>query len=245
MARAIAFLDVLGFKSRLDAGGAAALADLYASAVGRVDSLNQRFAVNDRPAYLRDHKPGDPWCFREIFSDSIILIALDESPESCLKLLLYARLLFIAMLASDLAVRGAISAGELVYRPDQSVTVGGALTEAYLLEQQQQWAGVCIADSVWEHFPELVRLVVSPNQALHYYFLEYAIPWKSDPQPASRILNWRFNSVFAPGSRKLLEDARLHEAPEKFNNVIKYLEFIRESGAISIGSGAPAECNVV
>lgn len=245
MARTVAFLDILGFKNLLQQMPLSELAKKYEDAIKQVAILNQRFsAANDVPTYLPSHKAGEPWCFREVFSDSIILIAIDESQESCLKLLLYARLLFISMLTAKLPVRGAIAAGELYHNSSSSVTLGQALTEAYLIEQQQEWAGVCIADSVWNLYPDLLNAAKDPGNALHYYFMEYPVPWKQTPQPAHRILNWRFNTVIEVGSRKLLQDARLHEEPSKFNNVIKYLEHVRASGSVYFGEGAknPAEC---
>lgn len=248
MARAVAFLDILGFKQLLKQRPLVDLARDYEEAIQQVFSLNQRYqSERSAPTYLPNHKPGEPWCYRQIFSDSIILIALDESEESCLKLLFYARLLFIFMLVRKLPVRGAVVAGKLYHNRATAVTLGDALTDAYLLEQQQEWVGVCIADSVWEAYPNLLMAARNPEDALFYYFLEYPIPWKGSAQAAHRILNWRFNTVIEVGSRKLLQDARLDQALSKYQNTINYLQHVRASGAVHFGDSSPkpAECSTV
>jgi hypothetical protein len=248
MARAVSFLDILGFKQLLQDKPLDELAAQYEEAVLETADYNARHELNKSgPIYLPNHKPGEPWCHRQIFSDSKVLIALDESEESCLKLLLYTRLLFILLLGNKLPVRGAVAAGQLYHNPQTAVTLGDALTEAYLMEQQQEWAGVCIADSVWDAYPNLIKAAQNPGDALHYYFLEYQVPWKSALQAANRIMNWRFNTVIQIGSRELLQRARLDQAPGKFQNVIRYLEHVRASGALHFGDGSPkpAECFTV
>lgn len=248
MARAVAFLDILGFKQLLQERPITDLAKDYEGAIQHAAALNQRYkSESSTPTYLPNHKAGEPWCFRQIFSDSIILVALDDSEESCLKLLFYTRLLFIFMLAQKLPVRGAIAAGKLYHNPGTAVTLGDALTDAYLMEQQQEWAGVCIADSVWDVYANLLSAARDPKDAMFYYFLEYPVPWKDVALQAHRILNWRFNTVIQAGSRKMLEDARVNLEPRKYQNVIKYLEHIRTSSAVHFGDGSPkpAECPTV
>ena len=248
MARAVAFLDILGFKQLLKQQSLADLASQYEEAVSATAELNKRHeGAASAWSYLPNHKPGEPWCYRQIFSDSIVLVALDESEESCLKLLFYTRLLFIFMLVKKLPVRGAVAAGELYHNPQAAITLGSALTEAYLIEQEQEWAGVCVADSVWKAYPALLAATRDPADALHYYFLEYPIPWKKAPQAAHRILNWRFNTVVETGSMDLLQRAKLDQEPTKFQNILKYLQHIRASGAVHFGDGSPkpAECATV
>jgi hypothetical protein len=151
------------------------------------------------------------------------------------------------MLVKKLPVRGAVAAGPLYHNPKTAITLGDALTQAYLMEQQQEWAGVCVADSVWEAYPNLLKAAQDPENALHYYFLEYPVPWKDAPQAAHRILNWRFNTVIETGSKDLLQRARLDKAPSKYQNIINYLKHVRASGALHFGDGSikPAECFTV
>jgi hypothetical protein len=239
MARAIAFIDILGFKNLLTTEPMTEIARKYEWALS--GPSNKRW-MPDRPdskKLLPNHKSGDPWCFRHVFSDSIILIALDDSDESCLKLLLYCREVFTSMLTYGLAVRGAVTAGDLYYNPGTSVTLGKALTDAYLIEQEQDWAGICIADSVWDSYPSLRQAVETPDDPLSLCFLEYQPPWKRAPQAAHRIINWRFNIVVVEGTRHLLQQTRLHEAPSKYENVVKYLRTVVASGRLYFTESNP------
>jgi hypothetical protein len=248
MPRSVAFLDILGFKQLLDNKPLEELAARYENAVLATNAMNSRFSVEPgRLTYLPNHAPGEPWCHRTIFSDSIILTSLDESAESCLKLLLYARMLLIHLFAMGFSIRGSVAAGALYHNPATSVTLGHALTEAYLLEQQQEWAGICISDSVWSHYPSLKQLVDDPYNALHYYFLQYTPPWKGTAQPASHVLNWRFNCVFSEGTKGLLERSGLNEHQEKFSNTLELARYVRTSGAVHFhdGSPKPSECPTV
>jgi hypothetical protein len=223
------------------------LASQYEKAIASVDATNQRLAYPaNRPALLANHAVGQPWAHRHIFSDSIILVALDETDDSCLKLMLYARHLVQALLGSRLAVRGAVSAGELHYNPAGNAVLGKALTEAYEIEQDQDWVGVAISDTVWEAYPELARAVANPEGALNYYFLDYPVPLKSGHR-RMRILNWRFNLVVDIGTGRLLANTGLDAAPSKHANTIAYLKHLRSIGALYFGPDCvpPAECNTV
>ena len=59
MARAIAFLDILGFKQMLQERPLAELAKDYEGAVQQAASLNQKHQTDrSAPTYLPNHKPG-------------------------------------------------------------------------------------------------------------------------------------------------------------------------------------------
>ncbi|GAB1595775.1 hypothetical protein [Lysobacter claricitrinus] len=255
MARAIAFLDILGFKNLLQTEDLSGLAERYEAAIAETEKLNAKKVSSSATfSFLPNHEPGQPWCYRRIFSDSIFLIALDDSAESCLKLLFYTRVLFVWMLVKKLPVRGAVAAGDLYHSPDTGTTLGAALTEAYLLEKNQEWAGVCIGDSVWTAYPELFAQVKDPTGPLQYCFIPYDIPWKkkADGSPdgmesAHFAINWRFNTVVETGDMDLLTRARIDQVPSKFENTLRYLELVRASGARFWGDGSdkPAEWGTV
>lgn len=244
MPRTVALLDVLGFRSLIETEPLSSIASMYENAIARANNLNRPHHKHPPEiALFPEFKANEPWCSIEVFSDSIILISLDESEASCLKLLLYARLLLITMLAAKLPVRGAVAAGELYYNQQHRVTLGKALTTAYELEQRQEWVGAAIHSSVWEAYPSLLAQLSDPGNGLHYYFREYAVPMKCGHREQLRILNWRFNTVADCGTRKLLENARVDRTPLKFNNTIQYAKDIKESGALYLveGSVRPVE----
>jgi hypothetical protein len=124
------------------------------------------------------------------------------------------------------------------YDPEKRITLGKALTMAYDLEANQEWAGAAIHPSVWESFPGLLAPLSDPGDGLYYYFREYRVPTKSGGREALRILNWRFNSVIDCGTEELLRKARLDQAPVKFENTIQYARDIRKSGALYFGEGS-------
>ncbi|MGQ0518579.1 hypothetical protein ACT453_55425, partial [Bacillus sp. D-CC] len=79
---------------------------------------------------------------KNVFSDSIILVSEDDNRESVLKLLVYTWRLTQMFMGMGMPVRGGISFGEFYINENSNVFLGEALTNAYLLESKQQWAGV-------------------------------------------------------------------------------------------------------
>lgn len=114
-----------------------------------------------------------------VFSDSIVLTAKGAGDASFLEVARGCSNLFAALLAQGIALRGAITFGE-IFRSSvgESVFVAGrAVIDAYQYERQQDWVGVMVAPSAVRHFPDVqVRCGLLDRLASGNYMEGFAEP---------------------------------------------------------------------
>jgi len=222
----VAFLDILGFKEAIDHVPLKDLANRYEYVVVQIgDFLNRPFPNEPQDiSFFPNHQPGQEWCKRHIFSDSIILFSLDGTSDSCLKLLLYAWKFTQILLGARVPIRGGITYGEMYVSEEQQVFLGKALTKAYLLEKDQYWIGTAIDDSVFTAFPALDKEM--KNSLLQDIFLEYDVPMKDDATRKMRTLNWCYNLRVKEGIRSLFPLSKDQEIRAKQENTLKYAEMV-------------------
>lgn len=192
------------------------------------DIYNNRLPVyGEEPQLFPNHPPNTPYCIKYIFSDSIILIALDDDIESCLKLLTYTWRLIQVFLAQKVSLRGGIVHGEIYINPITNVCLGRGLTAAYELEQKQNWVGVAVDNSIWTAYPSFLK---APLEGLcDLLFPEYRLPMKSGTKNKMRVLNWRYNFICEFGTRSLFKRTEDLLAQEKINNTLAFAESIIKS----------------
>jgi hypothetical protein len=233
--RSVAFLDVLGFKKLISSMPLAELVEKYESMVKSTEAMNRPFQYNGTILSLfPDHPNNHPWCKRYIFSDSIILISLGDDAVSFLKLIVYARKLFQALLAMRLPARGAIAFGELYENPELNIVLGRALTDAYTLEQKQQWIGVAVDEALEEKYPEIFSLMKPDTGVLRDVFLKYPVPFKDGATKMMHTLNWRFNFIVENGTKSLFSETSDESARKKIENTLEYARTVVESGRIYV-----------
>lgn len=248
--RAVAFLDILGFREKIDTLPLDKLASDYERVVEHIRSLNRPFGVTPAvPSLFPNAVPNERWCIQYIFSDSIVLIALGDDDESFLKLLVYVWRLTQALLAFGMHPRGAVAFGEMHVNERQGIFLGKALTEAYTLEQRQDWIGVALASSVEDRYGLLIQPIASPSNAQPTFLVRHVVPlkrtsgalinWVLGLFPSTRydlrsfiVINWRWNLVAKSGSRALLPMSTKRAVRAKVANTIAYLKRIVASGAL-------------
>lgn len=230
--RAVAFLDILGFKELISSKPLDEVVEKYELMLGATQAMNKPFQYTKNvPSLFPDHPENEQWCKRYIFSDSIILIANGDDEISFFKLIVYARKLFITLISMKLPARGAISYGELYENPANNLVIGKSLTDAYLLEQSQDWIGVAISDEAEARYEELLSQFTG---VLGEIFLRYPVPFKNGTTRYLYTLNWRFNLIVEKGTRSLFGDAENQGVKRKINNTLNYARSIFESGRIYI-----------
>lgn len=230
--RAVAFLDILGFKELISSKPLDEVVKQYESMIGSTQAMNKPFQyTKDVPSLFPNHPENEQWCKRYIFSDSIILIANGDDEISFLKLIVYARKLLIALISMKLPARGAVSYGELYENPTNNLVIGKSLTDAYLLEQSQDWIGVAISDEAESRYKELFSQFTG---VLGDVFLRYPVPFKDGATRDLFTLNWRFNLIVEKGTRSLFGGVEDKGAQQKINNTLDYARSIVESGRIYI-----------
>lgn len=264
--RTVAFLDILGFRQAVLTTPLSELVDKYERRIAEADWMNHsRSLVSGSPSLFPDHPPDAPWCQKFIFSDTIILVSLDDKDVSALKLLVYAWRLSQSFIAFQMPLRGGIAFGELHSNPQRNICLGRALTTAYDLERSQAWVGVAIHSSVEEAFPELLPSDNENHGLLDDIFLRYPVPmkplpikgifsriWaalrypvpvKSGTSERLRTLNWRFNLVVDKGTRSLFASDGPPDVMQKVVNTLKYAETVVRSGRIYVAdqSNLPVE----
>jgi hypothetical protein len=169
----VAFLDVLGFS--------ALIADDQGTRIQNyLDRLKQIF--DDEPASPVDYV---------VFSDSIILTTQDESLAALQALLARCSTLLCVMLASEIALRGAIARGPYITETTARGTfvAGKAIVEAFHFEGAQDWIGIMLAPSVIQAVPDLGARCryQDPHAREIWVALTERLPWAAFVQPCSQI----------------------------------------------------------
>jgi hypothetical protein len=234
--RTVAFLDILGFKQQIFETPIEELASKYEKLIDTTEALNRpALPWQKLPTLFPDYKNNTPWCIKNIFSDSIILISHDNTLLSSMKLLVYAWRLSQVFIAYKMPLRGAITFGELYTNPQKGITLGKALTTAYELENKQQWIGVTIDNSMKESMPELFQQI-NNVPILSDIFFEYEVPFKDGSTSRCHTPNWRWNMIVKDGTRSLFSKSQDAGVIEKINNALAYAKSIIDSKRVYVQS---------
>ncbi|MBN3495868.1 hypothetical protein [Vibrio neptunius] len=232
MKRAVAFLDVLGFKDKIDKMSSSELGKEYNQAIKNALGLNSSSSTNG-PKLFPYMKKGDPYCYQSVFSDSIILASFDESEENVLKLMIYTLLLTRVMMVQGFILRGGVAYGDMYIDVNSNVFVGEALTKAYQLEMRQDWAGVTIDKSIVTEFPSFFNNNHQYSKFLKAVFVEYPVPFKSGSVTNEFTINWRWNLVVEEGTKSLFSEPTSWDVKRKIDNTLDYALFVRKSKLVS------------
>jgi hypothetical protein len=171
----VALLDVLGFSALVSG-------DASGEKVRRYLNCLQNTTVERRVDYV-------------VFSDSIILSAKGDSPESLAAVVGTCSRLLVELLLEGIPLRGAISFGGFVREAfGESVFVAGRpVIEAYRFEQSQDWIGVMLAPSAVARVPDLSDRCRLPGDGVTVSLgdVESRYPW---PAIIQRCRNIPFHS---------------------------------------------------
>jgi len=232
----VAFLDVLGFKEMITEMSLEELSKKYEYLINITDAMNKPllFLNNENNketiTLFPDCESSEKLCVKNIFSDSIILIANDNSELSCLKLLVYVWKLSQVFIAFKMPLRGAITYGEIYVNTEKNIFLGQALTRAYELEESQQWIGVMIDSNLKDKYSDLFNLINEEENLLKIIFLEYDVPFKDGSTKKFHTVNWRWNLIVQEGTKSLFSATKDKSALEKINNALKYAKHVVETG---------------
>ncbi|BBB29138.1 hypothetical protein [Neptunomonas japonica] len=230
MNRAVAFIDVLGFKQKIVSESATDLGEKYKRVIRNAlekHSINADFSKE--PAIFPEMSGDDEFCISNVFSDSIILSSFDDSETNCLKLLVFTYRLARSMIVQGFLVRGGISYGDMFVDLEDDIFVGTALTEAYELEMNQEWAGITIHDNLVNAFPHIFDGTREYAGYLNCLFVKYPVPMKRGEVKELYTINWRWNLIIQKGTKSLLGEPTDWAAKVKIDNTLKYAKFIRSN----------------
>lgn len=231
--RAVCFLDILGFRKMLEQKPLLEIAESYDCFISAAMGLNRSSPITTKdPQLFVKHSGDEVYCIRYIFSDSVILVAQDDDPISCLKLLVYAWRLVQATLAQRMSVRGAVACGEMYLDSAKGICLGHGLTKAYELEQKQNWIGVAIDNSVEMAYPQIFKPGLHEKSIFESLFKRYPVPMKDGDIVEMRTLNWRWNLIVEGGTRWLFPATTDTGGQEKIQNTLTYAGEVIKSGSI-------------
>lgn len=228
MNRTVAFLDVLGFKDKIENYSASELGKKYSSALYfALEKYSVPGDFSNEASFFPNMEQTDKFCINYVFSDSIILTSFDDTEDSCLKLLVFTYRLMRSMIVQGFTIRGGISFGEMFVDINNSIFVGTALVKAYELESQQNWVGTLIDDNIIEKFPTIFNGKHSHSKYLDYLFVKYNVPLKKGKISEKRVINWRYNLIIEQGTKSLFKRTNEWSAKNKIDNTLLFSKYIR------------------
>jgi len=120
------------------------------------------------------------------FSDSIVFYSRNDSYH-CLKAMLTVcgEFMNVVICGPSRMLRGAIAHGEFYADPKANAYVGKALIDAYKLEEDQDWLGLSLHDSV-----EVVKYFQQALNEHNGYIVRSLVPLRSNSNKKPYCINW-------------------------------------------------------
>ena len=219
--RAVAYFDILGFKDKVEKMPIESLSDTYEALIAR--TLGE-LAFENGEAYWKNV------CFRYIFSDSIFLIAQEDSEDSFIDLISYAWRMMQSAITLNLPLRGSVAYGELYANTDRNVFLGTAITEAVITEGMQNWIGAIVNDSAITRYKGIFEKKDIQYSIMNYILPQYEVPLKDGKNHLHYVINWRENMVSQSGIKCLFHnDFDNAMAQEKIDNTLKFSKAVVDS----------------
>ena len=218
--RLIAFLDVLGFSARLEAGDIDSLYEKYSCFIDEAK-------VKTFYGALGDNEGRKNFDFSQFLFDSIVLV-------SCPVDYVYNVNNFVASVSfllelgfkNRLPLRGAISLGDFLYDSERNIFLSERFPELAKFELKQEWAGCSILEAAEQivlncAFMDGEKLIVNErrDQPVH----RYPVPLKGGNVANYLVLNYLFfltETEIVEGIDFLIDN--------KKDEAIKYFEFLKK-----------------
>jgi hypothetical protein len=231
----IAFLDVLGFKEIINANSHNYVVDLYDQVLDKIviESIyqsNAEYVLTNKtePTIKETHINS------LLVSDSLILWTnKNDIINSFMDIIICIKYLMFNAFKNGLALRGCIEKGEFNFVKKTHETnisnyslsiVGKALTEAYLNESKQNWAGCVISEKAISSFNQQIQEKKKNNidtvslQTLinHKFIVPYQVPYKTGNIKEDYVIDW--TNLFTPKTR--VTEAEVINSFKEFNRSI-------------------------
>lgn len=223
--RAVAYFDVLGFKAKIKNQDLQTIVEQYENLI---NYTNGQITFNDvsKGYYFKEV------CHRYIFSDSIFLVAYEDTEESFYDLLSYAWRMMQFAIACGYPLRGAIVYGDVYVDVKKNIYVGEAIVDAVLLEGTQNWIGAIIDNGVLSRYSNTFT-----DEKLGYahrlILQEYNVPCKNGIVNKYLTINWRANLNSHNGIKALFKNETKEESVElKIQNTLDYCKYLRTNDMV-------------
>lgn len=222
--RAVAYFDILGFKAKLDNIPLEELSSKYDRIVrqtdGEISISNGQFSRKDV-------------CYRYIFSDSLFLVAKEDTEDSFIDLVSYAWRLMQEFIAFGFPLRGAITYGDLYADLACNVFLGKAISEAVLLEGQQDWIGAVVDRSAINRYKSIFENDDTQKYIMNVLLPIHDVPFKDGTRKDYNVINWRINMVSEDGIKALFKNEPFDSGAQiKIDNTLRFSKEIVDAGMV-------------
>lgn len=219
--RAIAYFDILGFKAKVENMPVDELAHKYEEIVRQTDG---EFTIQDGKIASKQV------CHRYIFSDSIFLIAEEDTEESFMDLVFYAWRMMQMFIAAGFPLRGAITYGDIYVNFEKNIFLGSAISDAAVLEGKQDWIGAVVDTSAIGRYRTVFEKSDVYGFLMNTLLPIYDVPFKDGMRRNCSVINWRHNIVSQDGIKALFKNEPFNEAVQvKIDNALQFSKEIREA----------------
>ena len=250
----VAFLDVLGFKNMVEKSPHEKLERVYQNAfiLNATSSLANGKVIpvkTDQGEYVTPDL-SDPLTSCLIVSDSVILWTENVSMRSFVNIFSAVGKILVSGFYTGLPMRGGIAIGDLSnlsLNPAahdkvliQSV-FGKALTKAYTIESDQQWAGCAISEECIDQYNREASRLIGTVENLatiehiisQRILLRYPVPKKNGTREDMWVVNWpRFNRDL-PTNQTVVDAFAMHNkdashpaVQTKLKNTLAFLNYV-------------------
>lgn len=225
--RMVVFLDVLGFKAKLQHSDQFKIAETYQALLNIIYNAKENMDKNGRDLF-------DLY----VFSDSIVLIAKDDSNKAIAELISATWKFMQFSIGARMPFRGGISYGDIYTNEKESIFLGNPIVQAVKMEGEQEWIGI----SCDEYAKERLNVITEQdsnweNIVPNILMIDYDVPLKSGKYDKKRVVNWRFNLVAEEGIKSLFENEFNREDVKiKIENTLKFAKYVKESGKVYIAN---------
>jgi len=219
--RLIAFLDVLGFSSRLEKEDIDSLHKQYANFIDTAKNATFFTAAGDNTG----RKNFD---FSQFLFDSIVLVSCDTQDVFNVNNFISAVSLLLELgFKNKLPLRGAISQGDFLYDDERNIFLSERFPELAKFELKQEWAGCAIlkhaeSTAIYAATGAHDTSELSKGQIRNQLFHRYDVPLKNGEKTQALVLNYLFFFTEA----EILEGID-YLIPGKKENNIRYFEFLK------------------
>jgi hypothetical protein len=192
----VAFFDILGFKNIVDNNSHDDLLEIYN------DSLPASLELMDKyfPIIYSHVTPSAEQSAISIkaflISDSLILIQNEFTERGLTYIIAQSQILLGCCLFDGIPLRGAISYGEVSVQSTKwgNIIVGKGLTNAYLLESQQDWSGGIVDKKCFDSFVTnssnlLTKRLLAVQKPVPL-ICNYDVPFKNGSFENHFVLDW-------------------------------------------------------
>ena len=221
--RAVAYFDILGFKNKIINTPINQLSDQYEKLIYNTDG---QFSLQNGAIIKKQV------CYRYIFSDSMFLLAKEDTEESFIYLLSYAWRMMQFSIVAGFPLRGAITYGEVYANIEKNIFLGKAISEAAMLESKQNWIGAIVDQPVINRYKTFFERDEPESAVLVYLLPQYNVPLKDGSRKEYHVINWRQNMVSEDGIKALFKNEPFDSrAQEKIDNTLCFAKEIVNLGS--------------